>query len=100
MLAPLRGYKTNGTLAIELILVKLNPCLTTTKQLFNEMALFMKLMITPGYDAARTEHLTALGLTVIRFTNDEVLNNPQFVISEITKYLTPAPFSSQEKGRG
>ena len=54
----------------------------------------------PGYDAARTEHLTALGLTVIRFTNDQVQNNPQFVISEITKYLTPAPFSSQEKGRG
>ena len=54
----------------------------------------------PDYHTARTEHLTALGLTVIRFTNDQVQNNPQFVISEITKYLRPAPFSSQEKGRG
>ena len=54
----------------------------------------------PDYAIARTEHLTALGLTVIRFTNDQVQNNPQFVISEITKYLTPAPFSWQEKGRG
>ena len=100
MLAPLRGYKTNGTLAIELILVKLNPCLTTTKQLFNEMALFMKLMITLVMMPQGPSICPALGLTVIRFTNDQVQNNPQFVLSEITKYLTPAPFSSKEKGRG
>ena len=47
----------------------------------------------PDYDTARTEHLTALALTVIRFTNDQVHNNPQFVISEIknTLRLLPSP---------
>lgn len=47
------------------------------------------------YDQFRTEELEGLGLKVIRFRNEEVLENMSGVLAEIRKYL---PFSSQKKG--
>ncbi len=45
----------------------------------------------PAYDKFRTEQLEALGLKVIRFTNEEVLGNISGVLEEIRKHLTPSP---------
>ena len=43
------------------------------------------------YDRIRTEYMNAHGLTVIRFSNDEVDNNFSYVCAEIEKFA--------EKGR-
>jgi very-short-patch-repair endonuclease len=40
------------------------------------------------YDLGRTAELNRFGLKVIRFTNDEILFNMDFVISEIQKTIT------------
>ena len=39
------------------------------------------------YDATRTVYLNELNITVIRFWNEEVINDPVMVVSEISKYL-------------
>jgi len=39
-------------------------------------------------DVQRTEILNHLGLTVLRFSNDEVVNNLEGVLSEIKKHFT------------
>ena len=73
------------------------------------------------YDKNRTQDLIALGLTVIRFTNEQVLQKIDLVLEEIERHLTPGPspgqrgetlgssakrvegtppFSVSEKGRG
>jgi very-short-patch-repair endonuclease len=46
------------------------------------------------YDEARTSRLGALGITVIRFTNDEVIKSIEKVLGEITSSL----LLLQEKG--
>jgi len=51
------------------------------------------------YDKNRTEDLIALGLTVIRFTNEQVLQNIDLVLSEIKRHFT-TPLSATERGRG
>ena len=40
------------------------------------------------YDIGRTEELTQFGIRVIRFSNEEVINNLQHVLNEIRKILT------------
>src|SRR3989344_3384673 len=40
------------------------------------------------------------GLKVIRFWNNEVLNNRDGVVEEIIKYLSPSPISPPIKGGG
>ncbi|MCU0845245.1 MAG: DUF559 domain-containing protein [Spirochaetes bacterium] len=40
------------------------------------------------YDKLRTEELESHGLKVIRFNNEEVLNNSTKVLNEIKKHLT------------
>ncbi len=54
----------------------------------------------PDYDKYRTQVLSNAGLTVIRFTNDQVLRNTDFVLNEIRKHLTspPAPLRGGEGG--
>ena len=42
-------------------------------------------------DAARTKWLEARGLKVLRFRNEEVLNDVEFVLEAIKLYLTPFP---------
>jgi very-short-patch-repair endonuclease len=46
---------------------------------------------TPGeakeYDAARTALLNELGITVLRFWNEEVINDPAKVLEKISEYL-------------
>lgn len=39
------------------------------------------------YDKNRDEVLNALGLTIVRFKNDEILNDIDSVIEEIQKHL-------------
>lgn len=39
------------------------------------------------YDEGRTLELEELGLTVIQFTNEEVINDIDNVIEEITKHI-------------
>ena len=61
---------------------------------------------TKEYDQARTEFLNSEGFSVIRFTNNEVLNNLQDVISSIKTSFDNAPSiartspSPAEKGQG
>ena len=40
------------------------------------------------YDEGRTYELSGLNITVIRFTNEEVIGNLNFVMEEIAKHLT------------
>jgi very-short-patch-repair endonuclease len=51
------------------------------------------------YDRRRTERLEIYGITVIRFTNDQVLHNFEGVCSEINEYLRehlPPDFSDEQ----
>jgi len=50
------------------------------------------------YDQFRTEELASLGLKVIRFKNEEVLENISNVLMVIRMYLTPGPLEG-EKGK-
>lgn len=43
------------------------------------------------YDEGRTAELERFGITVIRFTNDEVMNDIDRVVEEIRKHLPPTP---------
>jgi len=43
------------------------------------------------YDENRTYELENLGLTVIRFTNEEVLKNMDHVVQQIQKQLKNSP---------
>jgi leucyl-tRNA synthetase len=40
------------------------------------------------YDATRTKHLEAKGFTVIRFTNNEVINSTDDVVTRIKSFCT------------
>ncbi len=53
----------------------------------------------PGHDAERQRMLTARGLRVVRFTNDQVLNDIDSVVEEIrrTADLSPWPPSKGER---
>ena len=46
-------------------------------------------------DNLRTQFLNEMGFEVLRFTNEEVLNTPDFVISTIKKHLTDQALSPQ-----
>ena len=50
----------------------------------------------PDYDKNRTQDLISFGLKVIRFTNEQVLNNIEVVLKEIKSNLTPDPSPSGE----
>ena len=57
------------------------------------------------YDENRTQILNEIGFTIIRFTNDEVINNLPFVISTIQSQLQKeavlnAPLSTSGEGPG
>ena len=43
------------------------------------------------YDAIRTDYLNALGILVVRFSNQRVLDDPQGVLSEIDRLLKRVP---------
>ena len=45
----------------------------------------------PEYDKNRTQDLNALGIKIIRFTNDQVLKDISLVLTEIKKHLLPLP---------
>ena len=52
------------------------------------------------YDSNRTYLITEFGLTIVRFRNDEVLQNIQHVIETIRTYLNKAsyhPYSAQSQ---
>lgn len=52
------------------------------------------------YDKRRTERLATYGITVIRFTNDQVLHNFESVCSEINEYLKqhlPPEFNDEQQ---
>ncbi len=40
------------------------------------------------YDDYRDEYLKSAGITTLRFKNEDVINNIDYVLSEIRKYLT------------
>ncbi len=44
-------------------------------------------LLQKDYDKNRDEVLNALGLRIVRFTNDEILNDIEQVINSIQKYL-------------
>ena len=46
---------------------------------------------TADSDRVRNEYMKNLGLTVLRFTNSEVLNNTNKVVEEISKQLDKSP---------
>ena len=48
------------------------------------------------YDDGRTGELEKLGLCVIRFTNDEVINNQEHVQKEIFKYIPGKSLPSEK----
>ncbi|MDD3446190.1 MAG: DUF559 domain-containing protein [Zavarzinia sp.] len=54
-----------------------------------------------GSDDARTRRLEGAGWRVIRFWNNDVLENPDGVLEEIRRALdTPSPQPSPPRGRG
>jgi len=50
------------------------------------------------HDSTRDKYLTSLGNKVVRFKNEELLNNPESVFNKISKYL-PLPVG-EERGEG
>jgi very-short-patch-repair endonuclease len=44
------------------------------------------------YDKGRSDELRELGITVIRFTNEEVSDHIEMVLNVIRRYLQPHPF--------
>lgn len=46
---------------------------------------------TKEYDSVRTDYLKAIGMEVIRFWNNDVLQNIEGVFAEIEKRLKPTP---------
>lgn len=54
-----------------------------------------------AYDEARTEAINQYGIQVVRFTNEQVLTDMDYVISEIRSILAPHPLPSpQGEGQG
>lgn len=56
----------------------------------------------PDYDQKRTVILNLLGITVLRFTNEDVLKNTEGVLEEIKKNINNMKFFSEslpEEGR-
>ena len=51
-------------------------------------------------DETRTKHLNELGFRVLRFWNNEVLQQTQYVLDVIHDALRPSPQPSPEKGEG
>lgn len=51
-------------------------------------------------DEIRDQYLQSLGLRVLRFTNEEVLQNTQSVIGEIAGALSQLPSPPAERDRG
>ena len=51
-------------------------------------------------DMTRTEVLNLLGINVIRFKNDEVEKNIEYVLEKIKYVIIKKPISSKEKGLG
>ena len=49
---------------------------------------------TKEEDAIRQEYIESYGLRLLRFTNDEVINNIDSVLSRISEELRPHPFNS------
>ncbi len=43
------------------------------------------------HDSTRDKYLTSVGNTVIRFKNNEILNNPELVFGKITSIVSPSP---------
>jgi len=52
----------------------------------------------PDYDKNRTQDLIALGLMVIRFTNEQVLQDIDLILEEIKRNLTPGPSPKRRGG--
>ncbi|OGY37326.1 MAG: hypothetical protein A3E36_02620 [Candidatus Andersenbacteria bacterium RIFCSPHIGHO2_12_FULL_45_11b] len=44
-----------------------------------------------AYDTERTEYLNNCGINVLRFTNTEIINNIDGVLSDIASNLPPSP---------
>ena len=44
-------------------------------------------LLKKGYDKNRDEVLSALGLKILRFDNDQILNDTQSVLNTIAKHL-------------
>ena len=53
-----------------------------------------------SYDEARTKYLNEQGFRVLRFWNNEVLQNIDQVLEVIHRSLQPSPQPSPEKGEG
>jgi very-short-patch-repair endonuclease len=51
-------------------------------------------------DLEREKALATRGLTVLRFRNDEVLDDVTSVLARIAAYLTPNPSPISERGAG
>jgi very-short-patch-repair endonuclease len=52
------------------------------------------------YDDERTKYLEGLGYKVLRFWNNEVMQNMEGVMMVISSYLTPHPNPLPEEGEG
>jgi very-short-patch-repair endonuclease len=52
-----------------------------------------------GYDVKRTHDLVEHGYKVIRFTNDDVLNNVEDVVGEIERVLADIPTPNPSRRR-
>ena len=55
--------------------------------------------VRQGYDAQRDEYMKSLGYRVLRFTNEDVMNNLEGVVISITQALpiTPSPGPSRKR---
>ena len=42
-----------------------------------------------AYDAVRHDFIASLGITTVRFTNDQVMHNIEGIHQHLTQYLTP-----------
>ena len=51
-------------------------------------------------DLQRTEYLKSLGLTVLRFTNQEIFQNLETVLKNLLDLLSPSPFGRGARGEG
>jgi len=51
-------------------------------------------------DKKRDVYLTSLGITVLRFTNEQVINNIENVLQEISEYCLPSPSGRREGDEG
>jgi very-short-patch-repair endonuclease len=61
--------------------------------------------LTPEEDAARQQFLEATGLHVLRFTNDQILQQPDIVLASIREIaqaltMTPSPPAGRGQGEG